>query len=165
MLANSYQPELFFVNGFISCGLWRCDPEIFTDDDFVPSLITDEAENQSIVSTLVENENSEAAPSIPLPCRSGAGEQILITERVVGQLAERTTRGRTTRQRTTRRTDNSPNGKCMVCAAIAWFWRINRWAHIMWVFFGELSVRRVLIRRVVFQRFVCSASRPHTHRT
>ena len=30
------------VNGFASTGLWPFDPEVFTDEDFVASLVTEE---------------------------------------------------------------------------------------------------------------------------
>jgi len=32
------------VNGFASCGLWPFNPDIFQDEHFAPSMITDEPE-------------------------------------------------------------------------------------------------------------------------
>jgi len=30
------------INGFRCCGLWPYNPDVFTDDDFLPAAVTDE---------------------------------------------------------------------------------------------------------------------------
>jgi len=49
------------VSGFKSTGLWPLNPEVFCDEDFLPSQITDEPEPESTGNLVVSDKSSDTA--------------------------------------------------------------------------------------------------------